>query len=204
MKSTWIITLGLIVALCGCAILNDPDVQKLIEQEIAKVLAEPELVVPSNAVPVEVVTTNPAPEASNDLYVSSKFHTTSQEAGTFPIISTLTVTKMGSKFRMDVDAATRAKWPRDVTINLMCTLQDDKGQWHTAPCDWVKPLPNVKELKSLVVCDGDKQVMWPVKGKLVGITLSSKCRHGVMSKEHFRSTTVWLTCDWVAEKQVEK
>jgi hypothetical protein len=184
---------GILVVLhaCGCASI---DWQQRVQDEINKVIAQQEIVIPVGEKPEDASTSSGLKQ--DPAFKSSKMHTAPQSVADWVPVSKLTVERFrGSLMRLNVDDETRKLWPTDVSMNILCTLQDSNGQWHTAPCDWVRPLPSVKEIGCLNVCDGDTRVMEPQKGKLVGITLSSKCRH-TPGKDKLLSTTVWLTVNW--------
>lgn len=137
-------------------------------------------------------TPNPDPNPTKDEFARAKMHTTKQEVADWPIISTLTVTNVGNKIRIDVDDATRAKWPRDTSINIHAVLFRD-GQWHAGPCDGVRPLPSVKDFKCLCVPEGDDRLFVPDKklDKKVGVVITAKCRR-TLGKDKFRSSLCWI------------
>lgn len=200
--------LGLLIAMVFCCGLGcksvPPDLlaqlQARAKAEIQKVLAQPDVVLAPEEKPIETSDPVVGPDGAAGIFASSTFHSTKPEVANWPIQSTLTVTRYGAnRFRMDVDDSTMAKWPRDASINILCTLQADDGTWHTAPCDWVKPLPNVKKLECMCVCNGDDRIMEARNGRWVGFTLAPHCRH-TLGDLRFRSTTVWMLCDWEAGK----
>jgi len=140
---------------------------------------------------VPTTTTTTTSSGNLDEFTQAKFHTAPQEVANWPIISTLTVTNQGSLIRLEVDAATLSKWPRDTTINIHCLLFRD-GQWKTGPCDAVRPLPSVKEYSCLCVPDGDNRLFVPVKGEKVGVVITTRCRHGQVTSNKFRSSIAWI------------
>jgi hypothetical protein len=126
-----------------------------------------------------------------DEFAQAKIRTAPQEVASWPIISTLKVTNQGSLIRLEVDAATLSKWPRDTTINIHCLLFRD-GQWQTGPCDAVRPLPSVKEYSCLCVPDGDNRLFVPEKGEKTGVVITTRCRNGQVTSNKFRSSIAWI------------
>lgn len=142
---------------------------------------------------VEPPVTPELPDPNKDEFALAKMHTAKQEVAGWPVISTLTVTYVDKKrIRIDVDEATRSRWPKDASINIHCLLKRN-GVWHAGPCDWVKPMPSVKDFKCLCVPDGDSRtyVPDPYLESKAGIVLTLKCRYG-MAEEKFRTTVFWL------------
>lgn len=128
---------------------------------------------------------------AQDEFSQSVIHTAPQDITAWPIISTLTVTDVDNKIRLNVDDATRSKWPKDTSINIHCLLYRN-GKWHAGPCDFVHPLPSVKEYKILCVPDGDHRTYEPEYNEKVGVVLTTKCRHSQVGKDKFRSSIAWI------------
>jgi len=126
-----------------------------------------------------------------DEFSMATMHTTIQSVSQWPIISTLTVKDSGSRITLDVDDATRPRWPRDVSINIHCLLFRD-GKWHAGPCDGVRPLPSVKDYKCLCIPSGDNRLYEPIKGEKVGVVITTKCRNSQVGAEKFRSSIAWV------------
>jgi len=161
----------------------------IISTDIEACMVKDDAVYDSEEVPVPPEP--PAPE--KDEFARAKMHTTKQEVADWPVVSTLTamyITKL--KIRLDVDDATRAKWPRDTSINVHCLLKRN-GVWHAGPCDFVHPLPSYREYGCLCVPDGDNRTYNPdpMLDDKLGIVITPRCRH-TLGKERFRSTICWI------------
>ena len=158
---------------------------------IKKLFGQHSSVTTSTTSTTSTTTTTLLPSGLQDEFTKAKMHTCPQEVSKWPIVSTLSVKYVQNLIRLDVDDATRNKWPRDVSINLHCLLFRN-GEWHAGPCDFVKPLPSNKEYKCLCVPDGDNRTYIPKKGEKVGIVLSTRCRNNEVGQDRFRSTIAWI------------
>lgn len=106
-------------------------------------------------------------------------HTAPAEVKTWPITHTITGCEAGSLFRWTLNKALDWKDVDGVNGCIWLFKKLSDGNWHGGPGDYIRTGQAYKNHGDLKFENGS-QVEQPAKGELVGIMLSTICRHSVL------------------------